>query len=205
MLRRIRVCLLTLFCLLSTLPSYPQSKAAGPDLGGRLIGQNVYENSALGLTIPLPGSWVLLAERSSDSHHDDPSCSGPLCGNPEIDVSIQTAPGSDPGYKLSLIGFKLSAPYLNRNRYPLKWFAGIMMEGSMGSELAPVEKQTAIQLDGRPAFRLLMGRPREKTAIVIGYVSEANGYVFLMVGATPTHPQVLQSAIEALKLQSANH
>jgi hypothetical protein len=204
MLREIRSLLLVSLCFFSGLLAYPQDKQPVPDLSGKLVGQNTYENPALGLTITLPGSWRLLAEKSSDSHHDDPRCSGPLCGNPEIDVAMQTTPGSDPGYKVSLIGFKLSATYLNRHRYPLKWFAQMMLEGSMGSELAPTEKQTAIQLDGRPAFRLLMGRPGEKTAIVIGYVSEANGYVFLLVGATPTNPQALQLAIEASKFQSAS-
>lgn len=205
MLREIQSFLLVSICLFSALLAYPQDRQTISDPRGRLVGQNIYENPALGLTITLPGSWLLLAEKSSDSHHDDPNCSGPLCGNPEIDVAIQTKPGSEPLYKLYLAGFKLSAAYLNRNRYPLKWFAEMMLEGSMGSELVPVEKQTAIQLDGRSAFRLLMGRPGEKTAIVIGYVSEANGYVFLLVGATPTNPQALQGAIEALKFQSKNH
>jgi hypothetical protein len=169
------------------------------------VGQNIYENPALGLTITLPGSWLVLAEKSSDSHPDNSDCRGPLCGNPEIDVAIQTKPGSDPGYKLYFLGYKLSATYLNRNRYPLKWFAGMMLQGSLGGDLVPIEKQTATQLDGRPAYRLLAAGPGETTARVLGYVSEANGYVFLLVGAAPTNPQALQSAIEALRLQSANH
>lgn len=205
MLRAIRPLLLVSLCFFSATLAHPQDKQASPELRGRLVGENTYENAALGLTVTLPGSWLLLAEKSSDSHTGHPDCTGPLCGNPEIDVAIQTKPGSDPLYKLYLVGYKLSATYLNRSRYPLKWFAGIMLEGSLGNELVPIETQTAIQLDGRPAYRLLAGNPGVKTAIVIGYVSEANGYVFLLVGATPTNPQALQSAIEGLKWQSPHH
>jgi hypothetical protein len=184
---------------------YSQSKQPSADLRGSITADNVYDNPALGLSITLPGSWVMLAEKSSDSNTDRSGCNGPLCGNPEIDVQIQTKPGSDTGYKLFLAGYKLSTVYLNRNKYPLKWFAGIMLAGSLGSDLAPVEKQALITLDGRPAYRLLAARPGETTARVIGYVSEADGYVFLLVGATPTNPQTLQSAIEGLKFESAKH
>lgn len=90
--------------------------------------------------------------------------------------------------------------YLNRSRYPLKWFAGIMLEGSMGSDLVPLGKQTALQLDGNSAFHLLAAGRGESVPKVLGYVSEARGYVFLLVGASQSEPQVLQSAIEAMKL-----
>jgi|SRR5271169_1288661 len=113
--------------------------------------------------------------------------------------SARIKTGVDPNYRLYLSGWKLSAQYLNRNRYPLKWFAGIMLEGSMGSDLITLEKQIALQLDGKPAFRLLAAGRGENTPRVLGYVSEARGYVFLLVGAAPSAPRPLQSAIEALK------
>ena len=179
----------------------PAGQTTQPRLKRETCGENIYENPTLGLTITLPGSWLMLSEKSSDSHPDRSGCSGPLCGNPEVDVVIQTKAVSDHLYKLYLAGYKLSATYLNRSRYPLKWFAGMMLQGSLGNGLVPIEKQTAIQLDGRPAYRLLAGNPGGNTAIVIGYVAEANGYVFLLVGATPTDPQALESAIEGLKLR----
>jgi len=74
-----------------------------------------------------------------------------------------------------------------------------MLEGSMGSDLITLEKQIALQLDGKPAFRLLAAGRGENTPRVLGYVSEARGYVFLLVGAAPSAPRPLQSAIEALK------
>jgi hypothetical protein len=76
-----------------------------------------------------------------------------------------------------------------------------MLEGSMGSDLVPIEKQTAIQFDGRPAFRLSAAGRGENIPRILGYVSEARGYVFLLVGATPSAPYPLQSAIEALKFR----
>ena len=191
-------------CLFSSLLAHPQNKQPSPDLQGRVVAENIYENPALGLTITLPGSWHL-PPNSATYSDPDPSCTGPLCGNPEINVAIESKPESDAHYKVYLAGYRLPAQYLNRNRYPLRWFAGIMMADSLGRDLVPIEKQTAIQLDGRPAYRLLAARQGETTARVLGYVSEANGYVFLLVGATPMSPQPLQSAIESLKFQSAHH
>lgn len=201
---KIQSFLLVSLCLFSSLCAHPQNKQPSPDLQGRMVSESIYENLALGLTITLPGSWHL-PPHSATLSAPDPSCTGPLCGNPEINVAIESKPESDSHYKVFLAGYRLPAQYLNRNRYPLKWFAGIMMADSLGSDLAPIEKQTAIQLDGRPAYRLLAARPGETTARALGYVSESNGYVFLLVGAAPMSPQTLLSAIEALKFQSLNH
>lgn len=177
--------------------SWSQTKQQSPDSRGTISAEDTYTNPALGMTIKLPGDWRLLDMTSETPN--DPGCTGPLCGPSDINAVLESKPGSNPSYRLYLSGWKLLEKYLNRNRYPLKWFAGMMLEGSLGNELVPIEKQTAIQIDGRPAYRLLAGHPGRKTATVIGYVSEANGYVFLLVGATPTDPQSLQSAIEALK------
>ena len=203
MLRKVLSFLVALFCLLSSLLAHAQNKQPSPDQQGRIVGENIYENLALGLTITLPGSWRL-PPNSATLSDPDPTCTGPLCGNPEINVAIESKPESDSHYKIYLAGYRLPAQYLNRNRYPLKWFAGIMMADSLGKDLVPIEKQTAIQLDGRPAHRLLVAHPGETTPRVLGYVSEANGYVFLLVGAAPMNPQVLRSAIEALKLQPSH-
>ncbi len=187
------------FCLSFLSLSWSQKKQPGPDSRGTVSEDNNYTNPALGMTINLPGDWLLL-EMTTETPND-PGCTGPLCGAPDINAVLESKPGSNPSYRLYLSGWKLSERYLNRNRYPLKWFAGIMLEGSMGSDLEVFEKQTAVQFDGKPAFRLLTAGHGEKTPRVLGYVSEAHGYVFLLVGAAPAAPRALQSAIEALRLR----
>jgi len=204
MILALRSFLLPSLCLVSSLLALAQSKEPIVELQGKMVTEDTYENSALGLKITLPGRWHLPPQSATVSD-PDPSCTGPLCGNSEISLAIESRPESDSHYKIYLAGWKLHAQYLDRNRYPLKWFAGIMMADSLGKDLVPIGKQTAIQLDGRPAYRLFAGRPGETTPRVLGYVSESSGYVFLLVGAAPTSPEVLQSAIEALKLQPSHH
>lgn len=187
-------------CLLLTLPSWTQTKQPTPDLRGTISEQNSYINPALGMTINLPEQWQM-AESKTDTPHD-PNCSGPLCGSPDINVILETKPAGRPSYKLYLSGWRLSPEYMNRNRYPLRWFAKIMMEGSLGgSGLVPLGEQTAIQFSGKPAYRLLASRPGDTTPRMLGYVSEAHGYVFLLVGAGAVNPEVLQAAIEGMKFE----
>jgi hypothetical protein len=169
------------------------------DLRGSISGGNVYTNPALGMTINLPGDWHLL-EITSETP-SDPGCTGPLCGAPDVNAVLESKPESNPRYRLYLSGWKLSAQYLDRKHYPLKWFAGIMLEGSLGDGLIPLEKTTAIGIDGKPAFRLLAAKRGEATPRILGYVAEGKGYVFLAVCAVPTNPGLMQSAIEAMKLR----
>ena len=189
---------LILVSLALTSFSWTQKRELNPDLRGS-ISDHTYTNRALGMAVTLPGEWGLLDMTSETPN--DPGCTGPLCGPPDIYAVLQTKPPTDAPYRLYVSGWKLSAQYLNRSRYPLDWFASIMLEGSMGRDLVPLGKHTALRLDGKPAFRLLMVNRGEQTPKVIGYVSEAMGYVFLMVSATPTKPEVMESAIEAMKLQ----
>lgn len=192
-----RSCLL-IWCLSLASPGWTQNKQPEPDLRGSISEQNSYTNSALGMTINLPGQWQILERRTATPY--DPNCSGPLCGSPDINDVLETKPGGNAGYRLYLSGWRLSPEYLNRNRYPLRWFAKIMMEGSLGgSGLVPFAEQTSIQFSGKPAYRLLAGKPGDKMPRSLGYVSEAHGYVFLLVGAAPVNPEVLQSAIEGMK------
>jgi hypothetical protein len=198
-MRRREYILVVLFCFSIASLAWSQKKQPSPVSRGTISEENNYTNPALGMTINLPGDWRLL-EMTTETP-DDPGCTGPLCGAPDINVVLESKPGSSPGYRLYLSAWKLSEPYLNRSRYPLKWFAGIMLEGSMDSDLEAFEKQTAIQFDGKPAFRLLMAGHGEKAPRVLGYVSESRGYVFLLVGAAPLAPHPLQSAIESLTLR----
>jgi len=195
-----------LLCASFTLLAYPQDKQLAQDLKGSVVGDNVYVNAALGMKITLPGTWELLPPESTPSHPPS-DCDGPLCGNPEINLILQTKPDSSPAYRVYLSGYKLSPQYLNRNRNPLGKFAEVMLAGSMGgSGLVPIGAQSLIQLDGKPAYRLLAGKPGEIVPKIIGYVSEANGYVFMLVlAARNSSPQALQSAIEATKFNTLAH
>jgi hypothetical protein len=191
--------------LFLALLAYPQDKKSTEDLRGNIVGENVYNNPALGLKIMLPGTWELLPRRTTQSTTPS-NCRGPLCGHPEIDVTITTKGDSSPTFKIFLSGYKLSLPYQNRDRYPLSKFSEVMMEGSLeGSGLAPIGTQTAIQLDGNPAFRLLAGKPGENVASIFGYVFDDNGYICLLVGSVSGSPHDLQSAIETMKLRTVTH
>jgi hypothetical protein len=190
--------LLTLFLVSLTVLATAQEKQLPTGLQGSLTEENTYTNAALGMTIHLPEKWQM--SEITTKTPVDPTCSGPLCGTPEIQVEFHTRPGSEQPYKIFLSGFKLSAQYLNRSRYSLKWFADIMLEGSLGSDLVPIEKETAIHLDGKSAYRMLVGGRGETVPRVLGYVAEANGYIFLLVCSAPKNADPARSAIEAMNL-----
>lgn len=81
-----------------------------------------------------------------------------------------------------------------------------MLEGSMrsGSDLVPIGGRSPIELDGKSAYRQAAGMQGETVPKIIGYVSEANGYVFMLVlSQRDSSPQSLQSAVEAMKLGSS--
>ena len=181
---------------------YPQDNPSPKVLRGSIARGNTYENPALGMKIALPGSLGLQpGEGRKPAPHSD--CRGPLCGNPEIDVTIATTPGSIPAYRIFLAGYKLRPPYLDRKHYPLEKLAGVMMTGSLGgSGLVPIGTQTEVRLGGKQGYRLLVGRPGENVTRAFGYVSESNGYIFLLVGSA-LEPTTLESAIEAMTLKSS--
>ena len=79
----------------------------------------MYVNAALGMTITLPGTWEL--GRAVPTQSKPPSdCSGPLCGNPEINLILRTKSDSTPAARVRLAGYKLSGPYLNRSRQSVR-------------------------------------------------------------------------------------
>ena len=197
-MRRYRFLSVVLLCFLTSF-SWTQAKQPKPDLRGTLSGDNNYTNPALGMTINLPGEWSMLDMITPTP--SGPGCTGPLCGPPDINVVLETKPGQNQRYRLYLSGWKLSAQYLNRNRYSLDWFAGIMLEGSVSNGLVPLEKHKPVRLDGKPGFRLFMVQRGEQMPRIIGYVSEAKGFVFLLVSPTPMKPEIMQNAIEAMKLE----
>jgi hypothetical protein len=202
-----RIFLSSLFCACTMLLGYAQDPATGDNLQGRLVGGDVYINPALGMTITLPGTWE--QGRATPKQSQPPSdCSGALCGNPEINVALRAKADSALVAQVRLAGYKLSAQYLDRSRHPLSEFADIMLEGSMrsSSDLVPIGGRSAIKLDGKTAFRQAAGMQGETKPKIIGYVSEANGYVFMLVlSVRDSSPQALQAAIEAMKVGAMPH
>jgi hypothetical protein len=64
------------------------------DPQGNLVGGNVYVNAALGMTITLPGTWQLGRAVPTQST-PSADCSGPLCGNPEINAQLKYRSGEE--------------------------------------------------------------------------------------------------------------
>ncbi|MGZ4845463.1 MAG: hypothetical protein ACXV75_12210, partial [Candidatus Angelobacter sp.] len=125
-----------------------------------------------------------------------------------IDVSLITKPGQAPVDYISLSAYKVPQRYLDRERYPLKAFAkGMTVDSASGSGWIIDGDLTPIQIDGRPAYRLLAhisDRMVKKKGCM--YVGEVNGYVFMLVGTTSymvnaDSSQKLQTALENMKLQ----
>lgn len=198
---------LTAFLALSLLATAAQTNPSSPDKKGRFVDQSTYSNPALGMTLKLPGSWEFFTEQAKkdmgveEKGIVDPSCTGPLCQS-DIDVSLITKPEPVTA-SIFLLAYKLEPKYLDRKRYPLKMFAQSMMSGSVGgSGWTPEGEMVSIQIDGRPAYRLLVQNPLSKGC---GYVAESNGYVFMIIGVAPrilgTFAQV-QEGLEKMKLGS---
>jgi hypothetical protein len=183
------------------------------DTKGKFTSDNVYNNSALGMTIALPGAWRFAENKKQDQSGTDQAsqatvnadCRGPFCSGTQVDVQLISNELVPKG-AIFLIAYKLSPEYLDRRRYPLKRFADAMATNSVGDSGWIISGElTAIELDKRPAYRLLVHKPQPiGQGIGFGYVAESNGYVFLLVGCVPNlipdYPKALQSAIESMKL-----
>lgn len=206
MLRRFTVRLAVLFL---TLASVAQNDKSAPDKKGRFLDENTYNNPALGMTLKLPGAWELFTQQArkdmgvEEKETVDPSCTGPLCQS-AIDVSLITKAEPVATASIFLLAYKLEPRYLDRRRYPLKIFAQSMLTGSVGgSGWTPDGDITPLEIDGRPAYRLLVKQPSSKGC---GYVAESNGYVFMMIGVAPrTVPWKfgqIQEALEKMKLSA---
>ena len=204
MLRRFTVCLAVLFL---TLASAAQNDKSAPDKKGRILDENTYNNPALGMTLKLPGTWEFLTQQEKkdlgveEKEAADPSCTGPLCRS-DINVSLITKAEPVATASIFLLAYKLEPQYLDRRRYPLKIFAKSMLTGSVGGSGWTQDGDiTTLQIDGKPAYRLLVQQPSSKGC---GYVAESNGYVFMIIGVAPrTIPWKfgqIQEAVEKMKL-----
>jgi hypothetical protein len=167
-----------------------------PEKGGDTVDGGTYKNPELDMAISLPGRWELTrTERTApDSNSQVPGCDGPLCGHPQIIVSLNSK--SDATQSISMIAYRLSAPYLDRKRYPLKRYAEVMTKNSLGgSAWIQNGDLTAISLGGKSAYRLLVHQ-QASNKVGFGYVAESNGYMFLLIGTASSDAESLQSAIE---------
>jgi len=177
---------------------------AGAQPAGFIEGGNTYVNHVLGLRISLAGKWHLMPpdkyakSAPNGQASTDSACHGPLCGKPEIHEALET--DSRPGQAIFLDGYKLQAEYLDRERYPLRKFAEVMMQGSLaGSDWVPIGAMEQAQLAGHAAYRLLVYDPSKPQKKGFGFVFESNGYMCLLIGTDVTLSQSLLPAVADMK------
>jgi hypothetical protein len=194
-----------LLCLAFASVGYTDEKQPADNKRGSIVDGNTYNNPALAMTIKLPGTWHFL-EKPVSEQPKDPSCRGPLCGTPEVNVALESRSGTAPLHGIFLAAYKLSPEYLNRQRYPLKKFAEVMLPGSMqGTGWTSQGDLNEIQLDSRPAYRLFGRNLTIESKKGFGYVCESNNYIFMLIGSAYSSPNDLQSAIENMKFDSPHN
>lgn len=191
----------------------PESKEF-PENKGSIEAGNIYSNPTLQMKIALPGAWhffdrtVYSTPESKQKERERlerirAACQGPLCGDAEIDVALQT--NTPFVHALYLAAYHLSAEYQNRSRHPLKRFAEVMGLGSLGDQWVPEGELTAIQLGGRPVYRLIVHNKGTFSAKGFPYVADSNERVFMLLGTAVSDQEKLQSAIENMTFTNAAH
>ncbi|PYU69686.1 MAG: hypothetical protein DMG52_28265 [Acidobacteria bacterium] len=177
---------------------------------GNLVGQNLYYNPALSLSLSLPGAWQFF-DRTAYSTPEQKlhekemlekakaTCQGALCGPVEIDVSLQSPSGGPPKYAIYLSAHKLAPEYQDRSLHPLRKFAEVMSLGSLGNNWIPDGALASVNLGGRPAYRLVVHNSHTTTSKGFLYVADSNGQVFMLLGVAMSEPATLQSALESLR------
>ena len=205
------ICLLLAAQLMLGTSQIPDTKDI-PENKGNISQENTYFNPTLGLTLVLPGAWhffdrTMYATAQRKQEEEDAerrasaNCQGPLCGHAEIDVALQ-APSTQPKMSIYLAAYKLSTEYQNRERHPLIKFAETMGVGSMRQHWVPEGEITAIQLDGKPAYRLIVHKKETPTAKGFLYVADSNGRVFMLLAVALSDSDQLRMAVENLKFTS---
>jgi hypothetical protein len=205
---------LTLLCVFTVTAA--QNKQLSPELKGSITDDNSYNNPALGMTIALSGKWDFFkrtiystpeSEKKLQERMDRVrnNCSGPLCGDADIDINIQTVSNGKPLQAILITAYKLSAAYQDRRRFPLKTFASVMTVGSLGDEWMVDGELTPTQLSGKPAYRLMTHSKKNPAGKGFAYVGDSNGYIFMLVGVATWQPDDLQAALEHMKLAATSH
>lgn len=166
---------------------------------------NKHTIGLLAMRISLPGNWHFIGNathRDSRLHSDNttPSCSGALCDEPIIDVALTSEEQSIPTYAIFLDAHKLTPEYMNRQKYPLTKFAEAMLQRGLNGKWKPEGKLRLVRLGTREGYVLVTHNTRNPAAKGLMYVSESNGYIFLLVGTALRDPDRLQTAIETMQL-----
>ena len=171
------------------------------------------------MTLQLSGNWQIMDDKMKrvagmmDDENDAAGqgeakthslCMGPLCETPEnIQVGLITQTDQAPSV-IFILGFKLAPEYLDREQHPLKSFADMMLRnsGKTPSQLT-ADGPTALQLGGRPAYRLLVRAAGAETSQEAGYIVESNGYLLLMVAVASPASDLpkLQAEIEGVQFK----
>lgn len=178
---------------------------------GKIQNGHIYGNSALGITMSLPGSWEFMevdaysspeqkAKVKAEEERMKAHCSGPLCGEADVKEALQYASNGRPIFSVFVLGHKLSAEFQNRQRHPLLGLAQTMAASTTDSGWVVDENLTPISISGRPAYRLLMHNAKNPRGKGFIYVADSNSFVFMLVAVAVQRPDELQSAVENMRL-----
>jgi hypothetical protein len=169
-----------------------------PENQGNIEGENIYRNATPQMKISA-GVWRFFdrtmystpkaKQKQKEKEMVGQSravCQAPLCGDPEIDVALQTT--TPFVHAIFLTAYPLSPEYQNRQRHPLKRLAEVMGLANLGGRVTE-DELTAIQLGGKPAYGLLLHHKRTVAAKGFLYVADSNGRVFMLLGTAIPEPE----------------
>jgi len=191
--------------LLQVAVSAQQSSVPGTDANGNLSAGHVYYNPVLGIIITLPGTWQFLQVDPSAAERQKmqaSQCTGAFCYR-DINVVLTARLDQSSHIRtLILLGYKLQPPYLDRDRYPLKDLAETITRNTqLFAGVSPSGELTPIQLQRRPAYRLmLLGHSDVGNIRAVAYVSESNDHVFVLIAR---EEGVMSGVAELAELQAA--
>jgi hypothetical protein len=201
---------------LVSVPRQQEASSSAVTNHGTIQDGHTYTNAALGMTMPLPGSWEFMevlayatpeqkAVVKAEEERVKSNCSGPLCGDAEINEALQYKVAMVPLYSVFMLGYKLSPEYQDRSRHSLLGFAQVMTASTTSKGWIIDENLMPIRLSGHHAYRLLMHNAKNTKAKGFIYVADSNGFVFMLVATAIQQPDELQRAVENMKLPQDTH
>jgi hypothetical protein len=212
MLKRVVVyCLFAAMCFPSSASARQADASPREANKGTIQNGHIYTNSALGITMPLPGNWEFMevdaysspeqkAKSKAEQERIRAHCSGPLCGDADVNEALQYKVNDHAMYSVFVLGYKLSAEYQNRRLHPLLEFARITTSSTTSHGWVVDENLAPIRVAERPVYRILMHNATFPQAKGFIYVADSNGFVFMLVATAMHQPDELQSAVESMKL-----
>jgi hypothetical protein len=179
---------------------------------GTIQNDHIYANSALGITMSLPGSWEFMeidaysspeqkAKEKAEEERIRAHCSGPFCGPAEIKEALRYALNGRPVSTVFVLAYKLSEEFQNRQRHSLLDLASIMAKDTTSNGWIVDENLAPMSLSGRRAYRLLMHNAKNPQGKGFIYVADSNGFVFMLVATSVKGPDELQIALENMRLE----